>query len=199
MTPFILYGTDRNRNGADDDGGGSVDRGLVDYITVHSRELNVDSTGTLRVWINGDDIKAIYDALIPAVGGEMAAYIIAAKVYGTTKLDSQGNPTTGGQVAAVERAEERAEREAAEALSRRPASATRRTHHRCRKEPGDSIEQRQGHRLGHGPDEYPRQSSPDKQQRWQGSAAGNGCGQLPAQRSQFTEQSTSLAPGQGRN
>ena len=97
VTPQLLYGTDRNRNGdADDGGGGSVDRGLIDYITVHSRELNVDSTGTLRIWINGDDVKGVYDALIPAVGKEMAAYSIGAKLYGTTRLDAQGNPISGG-------------------------------------------------------------------------------------------------------
>src|SRR5262249_3226415 len=56
-------------------------------------ELNVDSTGTLRIWVNGDDPKAIYQALIGAVGNEMAAYIMAYKLFGQpTRLDANGNP-----------------------------------------------------------------------------------------------------------
>ena len=52
VTPQLLFGNDRNRNGKEDDSGGSLDRGWSDFITVHSREINVDSTGVLRVWIN---------------------------------------------------------------------------------------------------------------------------------------------------
>lgn len=93
VTPQLLYGTDRNRNGVADDGGAGLDRGWADYLTVHGRELNVDSTGALRIWINSDDPKAVYPALIQAVGDEMAAYIMAAKLLGNpTQLDENGNP-----------------------------------------------------------------------------------------------------------
>jgi hypothetical protein len=97
VTPQLLFGTDRNRNGLDDDLGGTTDRGWADYLTVHSRELNVNSSGVLRVWINGDDVNAIYKAMNDqGLDGAMAAYIIAAKLYGTTRLDAQGNPISGG-------------------------------------------------------------------------------------------------------
>ncbi len=99
VTPQLLYGTDRNRNGIDDEGVGSVDRGWSDYLTVHGREVNVDSSGLLRIWINGDDIVGIYQALLNSgLDYDIAAYIIAAKLFATTRLDSQGNPvaTKGG-------------------------------------------------------------------------------------------------------
>ncbi len=91
VTPQLLFGTDRNRNGVADDGGTTLDRGWSDYLTVHGRELNVDSEGTLRIWINGTDPNAIYDALIPAVGDEMAAYIMAAKLIGTQRVETNAD------------------------------------------------------------------------------------------------------------
>jgi type II secretory pathway pseudopilin PulG len=95
VTPQLLYGTDRNRNGLADDGGAALDRGWSDYLTVHGRELNIDSSGQLRIWINGDDPRAVYNALISAVGDEMAAYIMGWKLFGRqaqTRLDDNGNP-----------------------------------------------------------------------------------------------------------
>ena len=84
VTPQLLYGTDRNRNGISDDNGSYLDRGWSDYLTVHGRELNTDSTGALRIWINGDDPKAVYQVLVSTVGDEMAAYIMAWKLLGTS-------------------------------------------------------------------------------------------------------------------
>ena len=49
----------------------------------------------LRVWINhsSDDLNAIYKAMLDAgLDQEMAAYIIAAKIYTRTQLDANGNP-----------------------------------------------------------------------------------------------------------
>lgn len=100
VTPQLLFGTDRNRNGIDDDGGRGGDRGWSDFLTVHGREVNVDSTGTLRIWINhnSDDLPAIYKALQGSgLDEEMAAYLIAAKIYTRTQLDAQGNPLQMGK------------------------------------------------------------------------------------------------------
>jgi DNA uptake protein ComE-like DNA-binding protein len=100
VTPQLLFGTDRNRNGIDDDGGRGGDRGWYDFLTVHGREVNVDSTGTLRIWINhnSDDLPAIYKALQESgLDEEMAAYLIAAKIYTRTQLDAQGNPLQMGK------------------------------------------------------------------------------------------------------
>ncbi|MBA2225481.1 MAG: type II secretion system protein GspK [Thermogemmata sp.] len=87
VTPQLLYGTDRNRNGIDDENAGWVDRGWSDYLTVYGREVNVDSSGILRIWINGDDIVGIYQALLNSgLDADMAAYIVAVKIFGSNNL-----------------------------------------------------------------------------------------------------------------
>ena len=78
-----------------------------DFLTVHGREVNVDSTGMLRIWVNhnSDDLNAIYKAMLDGgIDQEMAAYIIAAKIYTRTQLDANGNPiqSGGGKAAARE-------------------------------------------------------------------------------------------------
>jgi len=98
VTAQLLYGTDQNRNGISDDttGGGGLDRGWSDYLTTFGRDVSVDSTGQLKVWINGDSPKAIYDALkASGIGDEASAYIMAVKLWGSTRLDAQGNPIQG--------------------------------------------------------------------------------------------------------
>ncbi len=97
VTPGLLYGNDRNRNGVQDGNegeGGAFDRGLSDYLTVYGRAVGVDSTGrALKVYINGPDLKAVATALAGSgVGDEMVGYILAAKLLGTTRLDASGNP-----------------------------------------------------------------------------------------------------------
>ncbi len=87
VTPQLLYGSDQNQSG-------SSDRGLTDYITVYGREVTADANGLLKVFINGDEVGPIYDALLASgIDEEMAAYIMAAKLFGTTRLDENGNPT----------------------------------------------------------------------------------------------------------
>jgi hypothetical protein len=103
VTPQLLYGTDRNRNGVDDENAGLVDRGWSDYLTVYGREVNVDSSGILRIWINGDDIIGIYQALLNSgLDADMAAYIVAVKIFGNNNLvtvteDGQIRPKSKGK------------------------------------------------------------------------------------------------------
>lgn len=68
----ILLGEDLNRNGVldpnetDDNRNGSADPGILEYITVASRESNLDSSGTNRVNINSsrdDFINLLTDIL----------------------------------------------------------------------------------------------------------------------------------------
>ncbi|MFO0825807.1 MAG: hypothetical protein U0792_22255 [Gemmataceae bacterium] len=43
--------------------------------------MSIDSTGQLKVYINGDDVNAIYTALKGTeIGDEIAAYITAVKL-----------------------------------------------------------------------------------------------------------------------
>ncbi len=59
VTPQLLYGTDQNQSG-------SGDRGLSEFLTVHGREVSADSVGNMKVWINGDDPKAISASILDA-------------------------------------------------------------------------------------------------------------------------------------
>ena len=65
-----LFGTDRNRNGkldpGEDDGSG-FNLGWAAYLTVYSREQNVDSDGNPRINLNGNDLQQLQNDLT-AVG-----------------------------------------------------------------------------------------------------------------------------------
>jgi len=96
VTPQLLYGSDRNRNGqADDDpnGSGAFDRGLADYLTVYGRELNLDTTGVLRENVNeSEDLPGLYERLKTRVGSDLATFIMAYKTFNsvaTTTSTSQ--------------------------------------------------------------------------------------------------------------
>ena len=100
VTPTLLYGNDRNRNGLQDDdptGGSTLDRGWAPYLTVYGRELNLDSTNTPRTNVNDTaDMPTLYQNLITAVGQSLADYIMAYKMFNvslvpTTSTSSSSN------------------------------------------------------------------------------------------------------------
>jgi DNA uptake protein ComE-like DNA-binding protein len=83
----LLYGEDANRNGVldpnendgnqtapDDNSDGRVDRGLVDYVTVHSREPNRRSDGSARINVSGVT-QELTDLLRETFGEQRAAEI----------------------------------------------------------------------------------------------------------------------------
>jgi type II secretory pathway component PulK len=90
VTPDLLFGTDRNRNGAPDPGEGEDgsgipgDRGWSAYLTVYSREQNVDSTGSPRIYINDTDTATLYQKLTAAFSGDtsLADFIMAYRMLG---------------------------------------------------------------------------------------------------------------------
>lgn len=86
FSPQLVYGLDLNRNGVIDpdetDGSGLNDLGLSAYLTVYSRELNIDSTRQPRIYVNDRDLNGLYDKLVTAVGPELAGYIVAYRQYG---------------------------------------------------------------------------------------------------------------------
>src|SRR5262249_7088302 len=67
VTPQLLFGNDLNRNGMidpeEDDGSGQANLGWSAYLTVYSREANVDSQGNPRVWLNDPDLGFVNDNL----------------------------------------------------------------------------------------------------------------------------------------
>jgi hypothetical protein len=88
VTFDLLYGTDKNRNGqldSGEDSGNGLDRGWAPYLTIYSREPNVDSTGQPRVYINGTDLNSLQSQLSAAqLDTNLVNFILAARLYGTT-------------------------------------------------------------------------------------------------------------------
>ena len=92
ITPRMLLGNDRNRNGRlepdEDDASGVIDPGLARYITVHSRELDVDSTGQPRTSIaitqqmDAAAVEAMHAHLAEVLPPELAQEIIKFHVLG---------------------------------------------------------------------------------------------------------------------
>jgi type II secretory pathway component PulK len=117
VTPQLLFGNDRNRNGAldagEDDGGGQVDMGWSAYLTVYSREPNIDSQGNARVWVNDPDLNNLATNLSStSVDPNLANYIIAYRMYGPAGTMSVSTvlvrtaptpPTRGTGMAATDR------------------------------------------------------------------------------------------------
>jgi type II secretory pathway component PulK len=104
VTPQLLFGNDRNRNGIldpdEDDGRGTVDLGWSPYLTVYSREINVDSSGNPRVYVNSSDLETLYNNLTTVLGPDLANYIIAYRLYGPATpaagSGGQGGASGGG-------------------------------------------------------------------------------------------------------
>ena len=96
VTPQLLFGNDLNRNGVldpeEDDGTGTLDQGWFPYLTMYSRELNVDSQGNPRVWVNDPNLQALATNLtnVPNMDQDMLAFILAYRIYGGTSGTSGG-------------------------------------------------------------------------------------------------------------
>jgi type II secretory pathway component PulK len=100
VTPPLLFGNDYNRNGTldpdRDDGTGTLDRGWSAYLTVYSRELNLDSSGNPRIWVNDSDLNTLSTKLTTALGSELASYIILYRQYGSASQQSGSGQSGGG-------------------------------------------------------------------------------------------------------
>lgn len=93
FTWALLYGEDANRNGLldpnendgemsfpDDDADGRLRRGLLDYLTVFTREPNKRSDGSARVDVRRPREPAVAALLEQTLGAERAAEIVRAAV-----------------------------------------------------------------------------------------------------------------------
>jgi type II secretory pathway component PulK len=99
VSPLLLFGSDRNRNGRSDlDEGGSdelFDRGWAPYLTIYSRELNQDVDGAARTFLNDRDLTTLASTLQGLVGAEVADFIVAYRLYGAENDPPAGSPTGG--------------------------------------------------------------------------------------------------------
>ena len=81
MTRWLLLGNDLNLNGIldpeENDGSGVLRPGLARYLTIYSRELNIDSLGQPRICVNDPDLSGVFKKLATCLGEEVAAFILA--------------------------------------------------------------------------------------------------------------------------
>lgn len=105
VTPQLLFGNDRNRNGVldpdEDDGSGVLDRGWSAYLTVYSRERNLDSSNNPRIYINDQDLNTLSSNLESILGQDLANFIIAYRMYGPSSSGGSGQSGSGGSGNAV--------------------------------------------------------------------------------------------------
>jgi type II secretory pathway component PulK len=93
VTPSLLFGNDRNRNGrldpGEDDGLGYT-AGWAPFLTVYSRERNVDKDGNPRINLNGNDMNQLQTDLVNAVGQDLATFIVGYRLFGSGSTNSGG-------------------------------------------------------------------------------------------------------------
>lgn len=100
VTPDLLFGNDRNRNGVLDPDEEStdpaMDLGWSAYLTVYSREQNIDSTFLPRIDLNMKDMAALNQQLTGAVGQELATFIGLYRQYGGSSSSSSSSKSGSG-------------------------------------------------------------------------------------------------------
>lgn len=95
VTPLLLYGNDRNRNGRLDQGeedGNELNQGWSAYLTCYGREVNADSQGNARIFLQDTDMATNYDALLQALPAELADYVMAYRLF--TKANTATSTAT---------------------------------------------------------------------------------------------------------
>jgi type II secretory pathway component PulK len=107
VTPQYLYGNDFNRNGIldpeEDDGTGVLDQGWSAYLTIYSRERNISSQGTPRIYLNDTNLSNLYENL-SAINPDLANFIVAYRTYGpasTPSSGTSGRTSSGGNTPAT--------------------------------------------------------------------------------------------------
>lgn len=98
VTPQLLFGSDLNRNGYQDanevdDGlgmNGAFDLGWAAYLTIYSREQNLDASGLALTNLNDStvDLPTMYDTLSTNLGDDLAKFIIMYRQYGPASSSS---------------------------------------------------------------------------------------------------------------
>jgi len=103
VTPWLLFGVDANRNGqADstepdpsevsgiDNSDDSLTRGWAAYLTLHSLESNLRPDAEPKIYVNQDDLEALYDELAEVLDEQWATFIVALRRYGPSDADDEG-------------------------------------------------------------------------------------------------------------
>ena len=108
VTPQLLFGADANRNGFIDAGeqnlpqiadGTNADpetnRGWAAYLTLYSKEANLQPDDTLKFDLNMSDLQALHDDLSSVFSDEWVNFILAYRLYGGTAPTQSANGSSG--------------------------------------------------------------------------------------------------------
>ena len=117
VTPDLLYGEDANRNGVLDpnendgeqsppldNGDGALFPGWAQFLTLYSVETNTQADGTAKIDINKNALGELYDLLEPALGQEIATYVVAYRLQGPYDPSQQQNTNPAGGTAVASNA-----------------------------------------------------------------------------------------------
>jgi hypothetical protein len=113
VTPTLLYGADRNRNGVIDNGesatlavdtydnvDGRLNRGWAAYLTLYSAEKNFRADGRPKIDVNQEDLQTLQTELLEVFSSEQANFILAYRQGGAyddeQTDDAQQAPPQGG-------------------------------------------------------------------------------------------------------
>ncbi|MFN0050671.1 MAG: hypothetical protein ACKV0T_00680 [Planctomycetales bacterium] len=110
VTPWLLFGEDANRNGLldpnENDGAltepldnadGLLNRGWSAYLTLYSRESNLQPDGTPKINVNMNALGDLYDQIEPILGAEAATFVMAYRLKGPVTQDTGSGQSGGGQ------------------------------------------------------------------------------------------------------
>ncbi|MGI9519705.1 MAG: general secretion pathway protein GspK, partial [Pirellulaceae bacterium] len=99
VTPQLLFGMDHNHNGILDldeqytsDVGAydpEMQLGWANYLTLYSKENNLNPAGLQRIYINSDDLDQLYDDLRSEFNDEWSNFIIAYRQNGAYEGDPE--------------------------------------------------------------------------------------------------------------
>lgn len=117
VTPEIVFGEDRNRNGLldtnEDDGevseplddeDGVLNLGLAGYCTVRSSETNLRGDGSDRINLNQGLMTELFDAVEEEFDEQTAQFVVAFRLWGSNDaaVDEDGSSLTATQEEIVE-------------------------------------------------------------------------------------------------
>ena len=109
VTPELLFGLDTNRNGILDDSEAALGDvsttdaesvlGWANYLTLYSKESNLNPEGLPKININADDLDQLYDDLKSVFNDDWANFIIAYRLgYEQSVPDDPELIVSGGSV-----------------------------------------------------------------------------------------------------
>ncbi len=106
VTPQLLFGSDVNRNGMIDPDemalaaqlGDFPPRGWSAYLTLHSKEQNVNSFGQPRIDLNMDDLQQLYEELSLIFPEEWVKFIVAYRQSGPYQGEDEGDDDYSGDL-----------------------------------------------------------------------------------------------------